>query len=59
VRLQAAQHAEPGGEHVEIRIGSLDEAPSELRPLVEIWVRRRESWILAGEGATRFDEDRR
>jgi hypothetical protein len=41
---------------VEIRIGSLDAAPFELRPLSETWVKRRESWIPPVEGATQHDE---
>ena len=50
---------EPGDELVEIRIGSLDEAPFELRPQAEIWVKRRESWIPPVEGAAQYDENRR
>jgi hypothetical protein len=44
---------------IEIRLGSLDEAPFELKPEDEIWVKRRESWILAVEGAAQHDESRR
>jgi hypothetical protein len=43
-------------ELVEIRIGSLDEAPFELKPEHEIWVKRRESWIPPVEDATQHDE---
>jgi len=46
----------PGGTFVEIRIGSLDEAPFELKPEDEIWVKRRESWIPPVEGAAQHDE---
>jgi hypothetical protein len=42
---------------IEIRIGSLDEAPFELKPLDEVWVKRRESWIPPIEGATQHDEN--
>ena len=42
---------------IEIRIGSLDEAPFELKPEVEIWVKRRESWIRPVEGAAQHDEN--
>jgi hypothetical protein len=49
---------EPGDSHVEIRIGSLDEAPFELEPEAEIWVKRRESWIAALAGAEQHDENR-
>jgi hypothetical protein len=41
---------------IEIRLGSLDEAPFELKPVDEIWVKRRESWIPPVEGAAQHDE---
>jgi hypothetical protein len=41
---------------IEIRIGSLDEAPFELKPESEIWVKRRESWIPPVEGAAQHRE---
>lgn len=41
---------------IEIRIGSLDEAPFELKPVDEIWVKRRESWIPPVGGAAQRDE---
>jgi hypothetical protein len=44
---------------IEIRLGSLDEAPFDLKPETEIWVKRRESWILPVEGAAQHDESRR
>jgi hypothetical protein len=47
--------AEHGDALVEIRLGSLDEAPFELKPEVEIWVKRRESWIPPVEGAAQYD----
>jgi hypothetical protein len=47
---------DPGGTLIEIRIGSLDEAPFELMPEDEIWVKRRESWIPPVEGAAQHDE---
>ena len=34
--------ADPGDTLIEIRIGSLDEAPFELKPEAEIWVKQRE-----------------
>lgn len=43
--------------HIEIRIGSLDDAPFELTPEHEVWVKRRESWIPPVEGAAQHDED--
>ena len=48
--------AEAGGTLIEIRIGSLDEAPFELKPDDETWVKRRESWIPSVEGAAQHDE---
>ena len=50
---------EPGDSVVEIRVGSLDEAPFGLRPEAEIWVKRRESWIPPVEDAAQHDENRR
>ena len=46
-------------ELVEIRIGSLDDAPFELRPEAEIWVKRREPWLPPVEGASQHEESRR
>jgi hypothetical protein len=43
---------------VEVRIGSLDDAPFELRPEAEIWVKRREPWLHAVEGASQHEENR-
>jgi hypothetical protein len=40
----------------EIRIGSLDEAPFELKPDDEIRVTRRESWLPPVEGAAQHPE---
>jgi len=48
--------ADPGDALIEIRIGSLDEVPFELKPGSEIWVKRRESWIPPVEGAAQHDE---
>jgi hypothetical protein len=41
---------------IEIRLGSLDEAPFELEPADETWVKRRESWIPPVESAAQHDE---
>jgi hypothetical protein len=49
---------DPGDELVEIRIGSLDDAPFELKPDAEIWIKRRESWLAPVEGASQHDENR-
>jgi len=44
---------------IEIRIGTLDDAPFDLKPAAEIWVRRREAWIPPIEGAAQYEESRR
>ena len=49
---------DPGDSLVEIRIGTLDEAPFNLKPEAEIWTKRRETWIAPVEGATQHDENR-
>jgi hypothetical protein len=43
---------------VEIRLGSLDEAPFELRPEAEVWIKRREPWLPAVDGAAQHRESR-
>ena len=48
----------PGDTLIEIRLGSLDEAPFDLKPEAEVWVKRRESWLLPVEGAAQHDENR-
>ena len=48
--------SDPDRTLIEIRVGSLDEAPFELKPDDEIWVKRRESWIPPVEGAAQHDE---
>jgi hypothetical protein len=43
---------------IEIRVGSLDEAPTTLGPPgLEGWVKRREDWLAPTPGAKSFDED--
>lgn len=43
---------------VEIRIGSLDAAPTDLKPSYEIWTKRREPWLAPLPGCQQFEEDR-
>jgi hypothetical protein len=43
---------------VELRLGSLDDAPFELRPEAEVWIKRREPWLHAVEGASQHYESR-
>jgi hypothetical protein len=49
---------DPGDSLKEIRIGTLDDAPFDLKPEAEIWVKRRETWIPPVEGAALHDENR-
>jgi len=46
------------GKEAEIRIGSLDGIPEGLFPSYEVWVKRRQPWLLALPWADQFDEDR-
>jgi hypothetical protein len=45
-------------EWVELRLGSLDVAPNELQPQAEVWIKRRESWLHAVDGAAQHQESR-
>jgi hypothetical protein len=56
-RLLDLTAVDRGDRLIEIRIGSLDEAPFELKPEHELWVKRRESWIPPVEGAAQHDEN--
>ena len=42
----------------EIQLGILSEAPTSLVPSYELWVKRREPWLRAIEGAEQYEEDR-
>ena len=46
-------------EGVEIQLGSLDDAPFDLRPEAELWIKRREPWIPPVDGAAQHRENRR
>jgi hypothetical protein len=48
----------PGDSLVEIRLGTLDDAPFNLEPVTEVWTKRREPWIAPVEGAAQHDESR-
>jgi hypothetical protein len=43
---------------VEIRLGSLDDAPFGLEPEAEIWIKQREPWLHAVDGASQHRERR-
>ena len=47
-----------GESEVEIKIGTLDDAPPDLTPQYELWVWRREHWLVPLEGARQFQRDR-
>ena len=44
-------------DHVEIALGSLDEAPVAFTPLNEGWIKRREPWLVAVGHARQCRED--
>ncbi|MFN7024765.1 MAG: GFA family protein [Pseudorhizobium sp.] len=48
----------PSEGEVEIRVGSLDMAPTDLQPSYELWVKRREAWLHPIDGLMQFEEDR-
>ncbi|WIY54026.1 GFA family protein [Devosia sp. YIM 151766] len=45
-----------GDHRVEIYLGTLDDAPSGIVPMVEGWIKRREAWLLPLD-AEQHDED--
>ncbi len=45
------------GDEVEIRVGSLDMAPTDIEPTYEVWVKRRENWLAALD-VPQFEQDR-
>jgi len=42
---------------VEVRIGSLDDAPTGLTPMQEGWTIRREHWLAPVAGVPQFERD--
>ncbi|MER8390220.1 GFA family protein [Mesorhizobium sp. M1380] len=44
-------------DEAEVMIGSLDQAPSNLIPDYELWIGRREPWLLNLELAVQFEHD--
>ena len=47
-----------GEGEVEIRVGSLDMAPTDLEPTYELWIKRRENWLPPVQDTEQFLEDR-
>ncbi|WP_082510246.1 MULTISPECIES: GFA family protein [unclassified Rhizobium] len=45
-------------EEAEIKLGSLDSAPFDIRPSYELWTKRRERWLLPLPRCEQYDEDR-
>ncbi|MDE1993609.1 MAG: GFA family protein [Rhizobiaceae bacterium] len=45
-------------EEAEIKLGTLESAPTELVPTYELWIKRRERWLPPIPGAQQFDQDR-
>jgi hypothetical protein len=48
-----------GDREAEIKLGVLSEAPTPLVPSYELWIKRREPWLRAIEGAEQHEEDRK
>ena len=46
-------------QEAEIKLGILSEAPTTLVPTYELWIKRREPWLLPVAGAAQYEEDRR
>ena len=47
-----------GSDEVEVRLGTLDEAPSSLMPEYELWTARREPWLEPVTGAVQHRGNR-
>lgn len=47
-----------GDNEVEVRLGALDKAPSELVPVYELWISRREHWMRPVAGAAQHSGNR-
>lgn len=45
-------------DEAEIKLGILTDAPTNLVPTYELWVKRREPWLRPLNGAEQHDEDR-
>jgi hypothetical protein len=42
---------------VEVFLGTLDDAPNNINPMVEVWTVRREEWLAPVVGASSHDEN--
>lgn len=45
------------GNAVEVFLGTLDDAPNDISPMVEVWTIRREPWLPPVPGARLYDEN--
>ncbi|MGO4436790.1 GFA family protein [Rhizobium sp. RAF56] len=45
-------------DEAEIRVGTLDDAPANLIPADELWIKRREPWLVPVTGTAQFAGDR-
>lgn len=44
-------------DEAELRLGSLDDPPSDITPTYEVWIKRREPWLDPLPGAGQYAED--
>lgn len=49
---------EDGTSEIEIRLGALDEAPSDLTPSYELWTPRREHWLRPLPNTSQHERNR-
>jgi hypothetical protein len=42
----------------EIKLGALEDAPAQLKPVYELWIKRREPWLAPVPGAEQYQEDK-
>jgi hypothetical protein len=45
-------------ENIEINLGTLDDAPFDLVPQAELWIKRREPWLHPVDGADQHEGNR-
>jgi len=45
-------------DEAEVKLGSLDDAPTGLTPNYELWIKRREHWLRPLAGIAQYTEDR-
>jgi hypothetical protein len=47
-----------GANEVEVRAGAFDDAPTDLSPTYELWVQRRERWLVGVASAEQHSGNR-